>query len=134
MTEENYPLYILEFEKTIGNFFRIMKERHVNDAASINMSMPQFFCLFVISKVGQFKMSDLADHMSLSYASATNLVNRLSDAGLVKRFDSPDDRRVVVVELSEKGKELMAGIRSKHLNHLTKKCENLSEEDISTMI
>ncbi len=134
MEKDNYPSHVLELEQIIGTFFRTMKERHIHDSASVNMSMPQFFCLWVIAKCGKFKMSELAEHLALSYASATNLINRLSDAGLVNRYDDPTDRRVVVVELSPKGKELTDGIRKGHLAEITEKCANLSEDEKKTMI
>lgn len=134
MTEENYPQYLLELEQYIGRFFRTMKERHVDNAAYVNMSTPQFYCLWVISKHDKFKMSDLANHLSLSYASATNLVNRLSDADLVNRYDDPDDRRVVIVEVNEKGREVTEMIRKKLLDALMGKCQALSEEQRNDMI
>lgn len=129
MNNENiYPTYVLELEHRLISLFCSMKEQHVEDAAELKLSMPQFVCLWVISKLGKFKMSELADYLALSYASATNLINRLVDAGLISRYDDPDDRRVVIVELSEKGREITSSIRKKHLDILTDNCEALSPE------
>jgi DNA-binding MarR family transcriptional regulator len=131
---KNYPSYILDLEHMLISLFRTMKEQHVQDAAELKLSMPQFVCLWVISRLGKFKMSDLATFLALSYASATNLINRLVDAGLVTRYDDPDDRRVVIVELSEKGREITDSIRKKHLDKLLKNCQALDPEVRETML
>jgi DNA-binding MarR family transcriptional regulator len=132
--EDNYPPYVLELEQRLIMLFRTMKEQHVQDAAELKLSMPQFVCLWVISKLGKFKMSDLAIYLSLSYASATNLINRLVDAGLVTRYDDPDDRRVVIVELSSKGADITSSLRKKHLDKLMNNCQALTPEVRETMI
>lgn len=132
--DSNYPPHVLELENKLSMFFRTMKERHVQDAAQTEMSMPQFFCLWIISKCGKQRMSDLAANLALSYASATNLINRLSESGLVNRYDDPEDRRVVIVELSEKGKELTESIRKKHLQEMMQRCGTLNKEQVDIML
>lgn len=134
MTEEKYPSYILELESLLTNMFRNLKENHVKDASEVNLSMPQFVCLFVISKLGKFKMSELASHLALSYASATNLINRLVESELVHRYDDPTDRRLVMVELTPKGKELSDFIRDKHRKIFYKNCSKLSDDQIGTLM
>jgi DNA-binding MarR family transcriptional regulator len=134
MMDEDYPSYVRELEHMLISLFRGMKEQHVQDAAELKLSMPQFVCLWVISRMGKFKMSDLATYLALSYASATNLINRLVDSGLVTRYDDPDDRRVVIVELSNKGKEITSLIREKHLKKLMENCEKISHEERDTML
>lgn len=88
-----------------------MKEQHVRASSEAGLSMPQFVCLWIMSKLIYTKMSDLANTLSLSYASATNLINRLVESGLVNRYDDPDDRRVVIVELTDKGREITNKVR-----------------------
>jgi MarR family 2-MHQ and catechol resistance regulon transcriptional repressor len=41
-------------------------------------------------------------------------IDRLLDRGLVSRVESPEDRRVRIVSLTPKGKELIAPIFRKH--------------------
>ena len=132
--DKNYPLPLLELENKLSIFFRNMKEKHVHDASRNDMSMPQFFCLWILSKCGKLRMSELAVNLSLSYASATNLINRLSDAELVNRYDDPEDRRVVIVELSKKGQALTDAVRTRHMAEMMSKFESLSPEQIDTML
>ena len=131
---KDYPAHLLELEGKLSRFFRTMKEKHNTDASKTDLSMPQFFCLWILSKCGKLRMSELADNLSLSYASATNLINRLSDAALVNRYDDPDDRRVVFVELSNKGLDLTNSVRAKQMGEMTQKCQTLNSEQIDTML
>lgn len=131
---ENIPPYILELESKISLLFRTVKERHVHDASDAEISMPQFFCMFVLSRCGKQKMSEIASNLALSYASATNLINRLSEAEYVNRYDDPEDRRVVMVELSEKGDKVMTSVREKHINEMKKRCESLPKKDLETLL
>jgi DNA-binding MarR family transcriptional regulator len=45
----------------------------------------------------------LAEHMGLSSGAMTNRLDRLEDAGLVRRVPDPEDRRGVLVEPTEAG-------------------------------
>jgi DNA-binding MarR family transcriptional regulator len=48
---------------------------------------------------------DLASDLELSSGAMTSRLDRLEEAGLVRRLPDPEDRRGVVVELTEKGRE-----------------------------
>ena len=48
---------------------------------------------------------DLATDLELSSGAMTSRLDRLEEAGLVRRLPDPDDRRGVVVELTEKGRD-----------------------------
>jgi len=132
--KKKYPEYIYELEDLLTQIFRNLKENHVKDAFNVNLSMPQFICLFIISKIGKMKMSDLASYLSLSYASATNLINRLVESNLVNRYDDPLDRRVVMVELTDKGREITDSIKEKHRETFYNNCSKLSNNQIKTLI
>jgi DNA-binding MarR family transcriptional regulator len=48
----------------------------------------------------------LAKRMDLSSGAMTNRLDRLEQAGLIRRLPDPDDRRGVVVELTDEGRRL----------------------------
>jgi DNA-binding MarR family transcriptional regulator len=48
---------------------------------------------------------DLANDLELSSGAMTSRLDRLEEAGFVRRLPDPDDRRGVVVELTEQGRE-----------------------------
>lgn len=132
--EESYNDFFKQFEDRMKSFHKIIKAHMSNNALKANMSLPQFTCVFILSKMGKSKMSDLADALTLSYASATNLINKLCDSGYVQRYDDPSDRRVVYVELSEKGKEITECLKKQDRDNISEKTKSYSEEDKKTLL
>jgi DNA-binding MarR family transcriptional regulator len=56
---------------------------------------------------GQQRMGNIANYMGCIMSSATSIVDRLVDKGLVTRSIDPDDRRAVICRLTDLGKETM---------------------------
>ena len=52
------------------------------------------------------KPGKISKHMGLSSGAMTNRLDNMERRGLVRRLDDPDDRRGVIVELTEAGKRL----------------------------
>lgn len=57
---------------------------------------------------------NLSRHLKVTGGNVTGLVRRMSGEGLVTRHMSPEDRRVFVVQLSERGKETYLAARAQH--------------------
>jgi DNA-binding MarR family transcriptional regulator len=73
----------------------------------LEMSTPQFKALLLISEEEGIRMRELARKMGGSFSNATALVDRLVERGLVERLAEPEDRRVVLVRVSEEGRRLI---------------------------
>jgi DNA-binding MarR family transcriptional regulator len=58
----------------------------------------------------QLTMGELSAALSVPFSKATRIINWLVDSGYVKRLPDPDDRRIVRVALTEKGKALHQAI------------------------
>lgn len=73
----------------------------------LDMSTPQLKALLLISEEEGIRMRELARKMGGSFSNATVLVDRLVERGLVERLAEPQDRRVVLVRVSEEGQSLI---------------------------
>src|SRR5215213_2121808 len=77
-----------------------------------DLTVPQFHTLLHLSYCdGECKMSDLARATHQSAASLTGVVDRLLEKQLVARVRSEDERRQVVVTVTESGRQLLAEIK-----------------------
>jgi DNA-binding MarR family transcriptional regulator len=85
--------------RSLSEYFEFLKMTDV--------SMQQAYVLTFIHYNGPCKMSEICEHMMVSAAAASQMVNRLENQGLVERIAAPKDRRVRQVELSEKGELLV---------------------------
>ena len=76
-----------------------------------NVSYAQFFLLGYLANEQYLSMTDIAKKMAHSTAAATGLVDRLEKLGYVERVHAAHDRRKVMVQITEKGRELVGSLR-----------------------
>jgi DNA-binding MarR family transcriptional regulator len=64
-------------------------------------------CLDLLDWAGPLTAGEIGAHLGLSSGAVTNLVDRLEDAGWVRRERDPDDRRRVIVHTAvDRGADL----------------------------
>ncbi len=71
------------------------------------LSMPQFGILMELYYHRSRSVSDISDKMDISPAAASQLVDKLVQSSLLLRTEDPVDRRGKLLELSDKGRELI---------------------------
>ena len=98
-----------------------------------NVSFPQFFLLTYLSSEEYLTMSDIAKKMSHSTAAATGLVDRLEKLGYVERVHAAEDRRKIMVRITNKGVELVSKMRSEIANDLAEIIAGLDEDQADAL-
>ncbi len=69
------------------------------------LSGPQLICLRQLAKIGSMQTSHLAEAVNLSSATVCGILNRLEQRGLIVRERQEEDRRRVLVSLSDAGQD-----------------------------
>ena len=82
------------------------------------ISFPQFFLLMQIGQHKHMTMTQVAECMDHSTAAATGLVDRLEKFHYIKRMVSPEDRRKVLVSITETGRKTVEATRRKIMEGL----------------
>jgi DNA-binding MarR family transcriptional regulator len=67
------------------------------------VSMTHMHVMWLLEHHGDLPMSRMADLLDVSFSNATGIVDRMEERGLVERVRVPDDRRVVLVRITERG-------------------------------
>ena len=99
-----------------------------------NISIPQYTLLGFLNQTAGLNMSELARLMRHTTPATTGLVERLVDAGLIERFSHPKDRRQVLVRITEKGRELVEGMKRGIVRNIQDIFRDLSQEDIEAWV
>jgi DNA-binding MarR family transcriptional regulator len=76
----------------------------------LDLTMPQLKVVLLLFMNGPTRMSDIASALGVSLATATGVVDRLVERDIVVRESQPEDRRVVLCRLSEKGQKMIEGL------------------------
>lgn len=69
---------------------------------------------------------DLHRSLLLSSAAMTNRLDRLETSGLVRRISDPDDRRALLVELTEEGRARVEDVARRHVANEARLLEPLT--------
>ena len=86
--------------RSMRNFMHYVKKN--------GYSMSQINTMFHIQRHGTCGVSDVADHLGITNAAASQLLERLVQQKMVLRTEDPDDRRNKRIILTDKGKQTVA--------------------------
>jgi MarR family transcriptional regulator, organic hydroperoxide resistance regulator len=77
------------------------------------LTKPQFMIMQFIGQREHCRVTDIANIMEVKPSAITLMIDRLVSAGWVNRREDPSDRRAVVIELTDEGKDILAEAKQK---------------------
>ena len=92
-----------------------------------------FRILEALLNKGPLPVNTIGPKVNLTPGSISVAVDRLLDRGLVSRVESHEDRRVRVVSLTPKGKELIAPVFRKHAVEIRKMFADASPKEVRSL-
>jgi DNA-binding MarR family transcriptional regulator len=99
-----------------------------------DFTIAQYRVLSLLSQFGKMTVNDLKNHLHIAQSSASGIVDRLEQTGLLKRTVSNIDKRVTELELTYKAKNILAKKADSMENVYRKILESLNEKDQSDFI
>ena len=79
-------------------------------------------------------VSELSNLLQITPAGVTHLLNPLEESRCIRRLPDPNDRRVVLIALTEKGEEIADNLIATVQEKLVGLVHHLGEEDSETLI
>ena len=98
-------------------------------AKSTGLSMPQFSVLMQLHHKGACGMSEISERFEVTPAAASQLVDKLVQAGFIVREEDPHDRRAKLLNLSDKGSDLVQQGIEERYRWLDQLSERLTEAE-----
>lgn len=95
-----------------------------------SLSLVHLHVLMILDADGPLPMRGLAESLDVSQASATGIVDRMEQRGLVERQRDPDDRRVIRVVLNPAGRQLIEGMAAERRGHLARILDELTDDEL----
>ena len=125
---------LADVEALLLQIGRMAGSVHHGPAAASGFTPTQFMMLVWLAKrPAAAPMSDLAEAMGISMAGATGVVDRLVHAGAVCRQRNEDDRRQVLVELTDQGRERIEWARHQGFLRFRRLTERIPIADLEAL-
>jgi DNA-binding MarR family transcriptional regulator len=91
---------------------RRMRHQTREVLAPLDVTPAQSRAIGVLSRHGDLRLSELAEHLRIAARSATEVVDDLETRGLAGRRPDPADRRATLVALTESGQAAAAAVEA----------------------
>lgn len=126
-----------EVEEVLNSFAdvmsRLMIDHYQKHISELDLTLPQAQVLKVLRR-GSMPTGQLAAELRISAPAITQLTDRLLRKGLIERRAHADDRRCVIVALSEKGAHLVNQFRERRREIFIRALAGLSEAEQKQVI
>jgi DNA-binding MarR family transcriptional regulator len=113
-------------DRLASDFARLFKEHGISGS--------QYNALRILRGAGEaLPCLEVAARMITQLPDITRLVDRLEAAGLVRRARTPEDRRVVLIRITDRGLKLLAALDEPVLALHRRQLGHLSREELAEL-
>jgi DNA-binding MarR family transcriptional regulator len=103
--------------------------RKTASGAAAGLTPTKISVLFLVSRVGPLRLSELAAAEGLNPTMLSRIVGDLAEAGLLERLSDTGDRRAAWVKATAAGKRLADRMRRERTDALNQALADLAESD-----
>jgi len=118
---------VADFKASIGELRCLGSERLVR----LGISMTQLHVMHLLEHHGELAMSRLAETLDVSLSAATGLVDRVEERGFVERIRVPEDRRIVLVRITDAGRQMLEDVELLRVGIIGQVLDELDETQLA---
>jgi DNA-binding MarR family transcriptional regulator len=107
--------------------------RRLRQEAGTDLGPSQVAALATIERHGPLAPSELAEREGIKRPTATRVLARLAEAGLVERIPHPADGRSAIVSVSSDGRVLLRRLRQRKTAYLATRLRELPDRDVEAL-
>ena len=108
---------------------RLTKER----ARAYGLTGPQLTVISILRELGDLSLSSLSERIRAQNSTVTGIIDRMEREGLVRRERSAEDRRIVLIRLTDKGQELAREVALEPMEIFRAALDGLPKKDIDEL-
>lgn len=99
----------------------------------LHLTIAQLKSLFFLSNHGSTSLGRLAEALGVTPTNTSGIIDRLVKRGLVSRSENPENRRMLSIRTTEKGEQLISGLRSRKHGYMAQVLDRLPGEDLAAL-
>ena len=121
--------FLLAFREWSEIFMQRSMHGFIQYAREKGLRLSVIGALHHLRKPGHVGVSDLGEHLAVSSAAASQMLDRLVEDGLIIREEDPEDRRMKRITLTETGSRVLDESVAARIEWLQDLTELFSEEE-----
>jgi DNA-binding MarR family transcriptional regulator len=126
--------FVVTLQEWIEVSMRSSMRHFIGYARERGLSMSNFGAMFHIHNIGSCGVTDLGDHLGITSAAASQMLERLVQQKLILRTEDPNDRRVKQIVLTDKGNRILEEGILARLGWMDDLAKRLSDDEKKTII
>ena len=107
--------------------------RRLRQTAGSDRGPSQLAALATIERHGPLAAGELAEREGIKPPTATRILGRLEEAGLVARVTDPADRRSSILTITGDGRGLLRRLRARKTAYLAQRLRDLPADDLAAL-
>lgn len=131
MGNKDLKSYVERLERV---HYIVSKRLHPEFAIEKELTKTQFVLLKTLCIRNKWTVSKLAEYMGVKPSAITVGADRLYKRGFVSRYRSDLDRRIVYLEITDEGHEILREAENERVNSISSYLNHLSPEELGTFI
>lgn len=108
-----------------------IKQKGREILADFDITPPQFNALQFLVNEGELTISELSNRLYLAPSTITDLIDRMEKNLLVARIRDEKDRRIVKIQVLDKGNNLISQVIARRCNYLQALLKDMPMEDMN---
>lgn len=110
-----------------------LADSHAPEFLEIAITMPQAKLVYLLAAARELHMSELVARLGVSLSTVSGLVDRLVEQDLAARRDDPEDRRQVVVSITDRGMAFVDRFRELNAGQLRQLLAVLDDAELGAV-
>ena len=117
----------------LSEAFNILNDKAHEFFAEFDVTPQQYNVIAILYEAGPLSTSDILEWMLEKNAGVSRLVDRLVKKELVSKAPNPTDKRLIKVNLTDRGKKIYDQIK-KQVHRLDQHSSNLTEQEMEQLV
>ena len=128
------PVDKVELWRSIADSWKRLKAAAETNLTRAGLSVAEYRILRVLKEQGSSPMNRFCPATMLSQPTITGIVDKMEQRGLVERVRSKEDRREVLIAITQKGSSAYAEGEEIHRRFVEKTLSDLKTEELTQLV
>lgn len=130
----SYMIKKEEINATLFSFLKSIYTLQTVEQDLFGVSWQEVFLLQMINRNPRMRVTELTERLRVKKFATSRLVTKLEKLGLVDKISNESDKRVVFVEITSAGKQVIEEIEEYNYQLIASQFENFEKEDLMVIL